>query len=377
MNGPMRRAALALFAAFLVIALDITYWQVVAADRLREDARNTRVLALSERERGQIVSADAVVLARSTLDPPGPRHYTREYPHAALYAHTVGFSSRLGDGGVEASHASLLTSGSDLTVSSIIAALLGEDLRARSVQLTLDHRLQQAAARALGERRGAVVALEPATGRVLAMVSTPGFDPNSLVGQDAESVWEGLAGDPARPLDNRAAGGPFFEQPVWEELAEAAEPDLEANPPGTALGLALRAAAIAEEGRLMAPYLVARVFDADSGLESEAAPAVHSEPFSPEEAAALAESMVQVIVSSEALGAVRGLGEYGAGENPSGGRILWFAGFIPADEPALAVAAAVEDAGGAESGGGDLAALPIGRAVLSDWLSRQAPASRP
>ena len=373
MNGPMRRAALALFAAFLVIAMDITYWQVVAADRLREDARNTRVLALSERERGQIVSADAVVLARSTLDPPGPRHYTREYPHAALYAHTVGFSSRLGDGGVEASHASLLTSGSDLTVSSIIAALLGEDLRARSVQLTLDHRLQQAAARALGERRGAVVALEPATGRVLSMVSSPGFDPNSLVGQDAESVWEELARDPARPLDNRAAGGPFFEQPVWEQ---AAEPDPAGNPPGTALGLALRAAAIAEEGRLMAPYLVARVFDADSGLESEAAPAVHSEPFSPEEAAALAESMAQVIISSEALGAVRGLGEYGAGENPSGGRILWFAGYIPADEPALEVAAAVEDAGGAEAGG-DLAALPIGRAVLSDWLSRQVPASRP
>lgn len=376
MNGPMRRAALALFAAFLVIALVITYWQVVAADRLREDARNTRVLALSERERGQIVSADAVVLARSTLDPPGPRHYTRVYPHAALYAHTVGFSSRLGDGGVEASHASLLTSGSDLTVSSIIAALLGEDLRARSVQLTLDHRLQQAAARALGERRGAVVALEPATGRVLSMVSSPGFDPNSLVGQDAESVWEGLARNPARPLDNRAAGGALLGQPVWAELAEAAEPDLEGGP-GTALELALRAAAIAEEGRLMAPYLVARVFDADSGLESEAAPAVHSEPFSPEEAAVLAESMVQVIISSDALGAVRGLGEYGVGENPSGGRILWFAGFIPADEPALAVAAAVEDAGGAEAGGGDLAALPIGRAVLSAWLDQQLPASRP
>lgn len=376
MNGPMRRSALALFAAFLVIALVITYWQVVAADRLREDARNTRVLALSERERGQIVSADAVVLARSTLDPPGPRHYTREYPHAALYAHTVGFSSRLGDGGVEASHASLLTSGSDLTVSSIIAALLGEDLRARSIQLTLDHRLQQAAARALGERRGAVVALEPGTGRVLSMVSSPAFDPNSLVGQDAERVWEELASNPARPLDNRAAGGTLLGQPVWGAPAGAAEPYLEGGP-GTALELAMRAAAIAEEGRLMAPYLVARVFGAESGLESEAAPAVQSEPFSPEEAASLAESMVQVIISSDALGAVRGLGEYGAAENPSGGRILWFAGFIPADEPALAAAAVVEDAGGAEAGGGGLAALSIGRAVLSAWLDQQVPASRP
>lgn len=369
MNGPMRRAALALFAVFLVIALDITYWQVVAADRLREDARNVRVLALSERERGQIVSADSVVLARSALDPPGPRHYAREYPHDSLYAHTVGFASRLGDGGVEASHAQLLTSGSDLTVSSIIAALLGEDLRAHSLQLTLDHRLQQASARALGGRRGAVVALDPATGRVLSLVSAPAFDPNSLVGADAEAAWEELAADPARPLDNRALGRPLLEQPSWEELASAAAPD-RGVPPDTALGLALRAAAIAEEGRLMAPYLVARVFDPDSLVESEAAPAVHSELFSAEEAAGLAQSLVQVIISNETLGAVRGLGEFGEGGTPSGGRFTWFAGFIPADEPALAVAAAVEEDAGA-------AALPVGRAVLTAWLDQQASASPP
>ncbi len=367
MNGPMRRAALALFAVFLVIALDITYWQVVAADRLREDARNVRVLALSERERGQIVSADSVVLARSALDPPGPRHYAREYPHDSLYAHTVGFASRLGDGGVEASHAQLLTSGSDLTVSSIIAALLGEDLRAHSLQLTLDHRLQQASARALGSRRGAVVALDPATGRVLALVSAPAFDPNSLVGADAEAAWEELAADPARPLDNRALGRPLLEQPPWEELAAAPDPG---GAPDTALGLALRAAAIAEEGRLMAPYLVARVFDPDSLVESEAAPAVHSELFSAEEAADLAQSLVQVIISNETLGAVRGLGEFGEGGTPSGGRFTWFAGFIPADEPALAVAAAVEEDAGA-------AALPVGRAVLTAWLDQQASASPP
>lgn len=375
MNGPMRRAALALFAAFLVIALDITYWQVVAADRLREDARNTRVLALAERERGQIVSADSVVLARSVLDPPGPRHYTRVYPYASLYAHTVGFTSRLGDGGVEASHAPLLTSGSDLTVSSIIAALLGEDLRAHSLQLTLDHRLQQAAARALGDRRGAVAALDPATGRVLALVNAPAFDPNSLVGADAEGVWEELAADPARPLDNRALGRPLLEQPAWEELAGGAAPD-RGGAPDTALGLALRAAAIAEEGRLMAPYLVARVFDPDSRLESETAPAVHSELFSAEEAASLAQSLVQVIIRNEALGAVRGLGEFGESGTPSGGRFAWFAGFIPADEPALAVAAAVEEAaGGPEAAAA--AALPIGRALLSAWLDQQASASPP
>ncbi len=375
MNGPMRRAALALFVIFLVIALDVTYWQVVAADRLREDPRNTRLLTGSARERGQIFSSDSIVLARSTPDPSDPRHYVREYPHAALYAHTVGFSSQLfGDGGVEASHAALLTSGSDLTVSSIIEALLGEDLRSHSLQLTLDHRLQTAAVRALGDRQGSVVALEPATGRVLAMVSSPAFDPNTLVGEEAEAAWEALNSDPSRPLENRAAGGSLLEGSTWVDLIASTPPDRGAAP-DTALGMAMRAAAIARGGRLMAPYLVARVFAGDSNLESEAAPTDHSEPFSPAEAASIAESMVQVIVGSGALGVVRGLGEYGVVENPAGVRVYWFAGFIPADEPAMAVAVTLEHPYGAEADDRSaLAALPISRAILAAWLDQHPPA---
>ena len=366
MNGPMRRVALALFVALLLIALDVTYWQVVAADRLREDPRNTRVLARSARERGQLISSDGIVLALSTPDQTHPRHYVREYPHASLYAHTIGVSSLLfGDTGLEATHADLLTSGSDLTVSSIIEALLGQDLRARFLQLTLNHRLQAAAAQALGGRVGGVVAIEPSTGRVLAMVSSPSFDPNALVGEQAEAAWEALEGDPSRPLDDRSGGSRLLEQ--------------EGAAPFTALEMALRAAALAHNGQLMTPYLVARVFDADSTLESETVPTVQSEAFSPEEAALVAESMVTLIIRNEVLGDVLGRGEYGTHQDPAGGRFLWFTGFVPVDEPTLAVGVVIEESDGSlDTAEGDNwnspGTIPISRAVLAAWLDQQIPA---
>ena len=272
----------------------------------------------------------------------------REYPHASLYAHTVGFSSLLfGDSGIESSYATKLTSGRDLTVSGIINALLGQDLRARSLQLTLNHRLQETAARALGDRRGAVVALEPASGQVLAMVSSPTFDPNSLIGVDTEPAWDALAEDVARPLENRATGRSLPGKPLPEDLVLPG-PDPAAGA-GTALEIALRTAAMAREGRLMRPYLVARVFDGDSNLESETVPVLHSEPISTADAAVLADRMEQLAIDSARLGEVRGAGETGVGTGPAGRRHVWFSGYVPAGEPLIVVAVVVEPVTGARS----------------------------
>ena len=368
MNGPMRRVSLGLFIAFLVLALDVTYWQTIAAEGLREDPRNSRVmLTRSGRQRGQIISADTEVLARSVPDPSDPRYYVREYPHGSLYAHTVGFSSLLfGDSGIEASYATKLTSGRDLTVSSIINALLGQDLRARSLQLTLNHRLQETAARALGDRRGAVVALEPASGQILAMASSPTFDPNSLIGVDTDPAWEALGEDVARPLENRATGRSLPGEPLPED------PVLPGPDPSTALEIALRTAAIAREGRVMTPYLVARVFDGDSNLESETVPVLHSEPISTADAAVLADRMEQLAIHSARLGEVRGAGETGGGAGPTGRRQVWFSGYVPAGEPLIVVAVVVEpmtEAGANATGASEAAS--IGRAVIAAWLDHQ------
>ncbi len=206
MNGPTRRVAAALFVIFAVLILDVTYWQVVRADDLRADPRNSReLLSRTGRERGLILSADGLVLARSVPDPANTQRFVRQYPFGDLYAHTVGYSSLLfGDDGIEDTQANLLSSGRDLTVSGLLSALMGEDVRARSVQLTMVHALQEVAAEALGNQEGAVVALDPRTGAVLASVSSPSFDPNSIVGGGAASVFTELQEDPAQPLLDRA-----------------------------------------------------------------------------------------------------------------------------------------------------------------------------
>lgn len=375
MNGPVRRVALALFVAFFLLALDITYWQIIAADRLRIHPGNPRVLiAQSGRQRGQIISSDTAVLATSVGDPSDPRYYVRDYPYGALYAHTVGFSSRLfGDSGVESSHASVLASRQDLTVSGIINRLLGEDLRPRSLQLTLNHHLQQMTQRALGSRRGAVVAIEPSSGRLLALVSSPTFDPNSLVGPGAATAWEALRADTDLPLVNRATGASLPGELLPPALLEALPPEGD-SPPVAALPLGLRAATAAGGGVLMRPHIVARVFDAASNLESETEPVLLAGPADVEAALVLQAGMDPLVVPTRSLGQLSGLGETGSGYTGSGGQAVWFAGFVPAGQPAIVVAVVIESLDpSAEPGIGSAEAASIGRAVMREWLDTQGP----
>lgn len=205
MNGPIRRLATAVFAAMSVLLLTVTWFQVIRADDLRSDPRNPRP-ALSERgkERGLIVTADGTVVARSVQDPQ-QRDFMREYPLGEVFAHTVGYNSFLvGDSGLEGAYSDELRSRRDLTISDLIAAILGRDLRPKSIEITIAPRLQEVAFAALGDNRGAVVAVDPSTGAILASVSKPSFDPELLVGDDAAAQWERLLIDEADPLIDRA-----------------------------------------------------------------------------------------------------------------------------------------------------------------------------
>jgi peptidoglycan glycosyltransferase len=117
----------------------------------------------------------------------------------------VGYSSLLfGQQGLELAYSDELRSRRDLTISDLISVILGRDLRPLNLQLTIDADLQLLAYQALGGQRGAVVALNPATGAVLAMVSTPSYDPGLLLGTDAAAQWQALLDDPNRPLADRA-----------------------------------------------------------------------------------------------------------------------------------------------------------------------------
>lgn len=224
MNGPIRKVAIALFIAFALLVIDVTYIQAIAGPGLRDDPRNPRVqIGIAGKERGLIVDSSGVRLAQSDPLAADPKRFVRVYPEGELFAHSVGYSSALfGDWGVESSRAVDLRSKRDLTLSDLLDALMGRDLQARSLELTLAADLQTLATEALGGQRGAVVALDPTTGAVLAFVSTPSFDPNSIVGNDAAERWEELRTDPSEPLKDRASRESYAPGSTFKVITAAA-----------------------------------------------------------------------------------------------------------------------------------------------------------
>jgi peptidoglycan glycosyltransferase len=203
-NTPIRRLAFVLLAVLGLIVLDLTYLQVIAGPRYRDDLRNPRLAASrSSTERGPIVSREGIILAESTAEPGSVQTFVRSYPEGPLYGHAVGYTSLLfGNAGLESAFGRDLSSDSDLTMSGIINALLGREQGAQGIRLTLAHAVQQSAQSALEGQIGAVVAIEPATGEVLALYSAPSFDPTLLLG-DSPAAGDALAADPSTPLRDR------------------------------------------------------------------------------------------------------------------------------------------------------------------------------
>lgn len=235
MNGPIRRVSVGILVAMCMLLAGVTWYQVVQADQLRADPRNARP-ALTERakERGLIVASDGTVLARSVEDPDDPRSFLRQYPEGEAFAHTVGYSSfLLGNSGLESAYNSELRSRRDLTISNLVAAILGADRRPRSVEVTADPDLQRAAWDLLGDNRGAVVALDPRTGAVLAAVSKPSFDPELLLGDDAASEWENLISDESGPTRDRATRELYAPGSTFKTVVAAAALDTGTAGPGT------------------------------------------------------------------------------------------------------------------------------------------------
>ncbi len=234
MNGPIRRLAIGVLGLMGALLFAVTWFQVVRADDLKNDPRNPRP-ALTEKgkERGLIVAADGTVLARSVEDIEN-REFIREYPEGPVFAHTVGYASFIvGDSGLEAAYSTELRSRRDLTISDMVAAILGRDLRPKSLEITIDATLQRTAFEALGSNRGAVVALDPRTGAVLASVSTPSFDPELLLGNEAALAWEELLADPGQPLSDRGTREIYAPGSTFKTVVAAAGIDTGQVEPGT------------------------------------------------------------------------------------------------------------------------------------------------
>lgn len=486
MNAPVRRIVWTLLAGFVVLILATTWIQAVAGPGYRDDPRNPRLSASRVgRERGAIITDDGVVAGRSDPSPVDSQTFARVYPTVDRYAHTVGYVSVLfGSRGLERVREHDLVSHRDSTISGVLNAILGGDPRPRGLRLTFDDELQQAAEDALDGSRGSIIALDPTTGAVLASVSTPGFDPNSLVGSDAGPAGQALEDNPDLPFLHRTIATTYPPGSTFKVITTAAAletgvagpatefPDPEAlDLPGTsatihnyddgvcvdghsvtlaeafihscnttfaALGMqvggdaltataeafgfnqeipydlpvlassmpdaadysddpaaiaqnalgqrdvratpiqmALVAAAVANEGNIMIPYVVGDVFTHDGKIESATEPTLWRRAISPAGAAVLSDLMEQAVLSgtghNAAVPGIRVAGKTGTAEVTGAAPHVWFIGFAPVDpepgERQIALAIVLEDGGPAgETASGGSVAAPIAAKLFETYL---------
>lgn len=231
MNSSLRRVSVTIMGLIVLLLLNATITQVFKADGLRADPRNQRVL-LDEysRQRGQI-TAGGQLLAYS-VSTSGHYRFLRVYPNPLVYAPITGFYSlRYSSNGLERAEDSILN-GSDqrLFGRRLADFFTGRDPRGGNVDTTIVPRVQQAAWDAMqqgctGPCKGSVVALEPSTGKILAMVSSPSYDPNQLASHDNAQQgqsWEQLRDDTNSPLTNRAIAETYPPGSTFKVITTAA-----------------------------------------------------------------------------------------------------------------------------------------------------------
>ena len=230
MNAPIVRLYGFFAVLFGVLVFATSWWSVFGAQDLRDNAANRRPLLAEERiKRGTIRSADGKVLARSVaID---KERYARRYPTDEMFAHAIGYSfTKLGRSGLEEFRNDPLT-GRRTELIGAVDSLLGERGVGDSIRTTLDSKAQQAAIDGLKGRKGAVVALEPSSGKVLVMVSTPSYDPNGL---DEGDTFKELSSDEANsPIVNRATQSGYPPGSTMKTVTAAAAIDSGKYEPGS------------------------------------------------------------------------------------------------------------------------------------------------
>ena len=481
MNKTIRHISALTLVMFLSLFAATTWIQFVKAPELNADSRNVRTLYREfGTNRGPIlVEGKEIVHSVPSND---SFKYDRVYTNGPLYAPVTGFYSVVyGRTGIELAANEYLNGSSDSLWWSRLENLInGSDPQGSSVSLTLSAAAQEAAYAALGNQRGAAVALDVKTGAVLALVSTPSFDPTLLAGHKTAEVqanYQALLGADDSPMDNRAIAGKTYPPgstfkiiTAAAALADGLEPDSQVQAPRTftlpqtntelrnfggvvctnketmslsdafriscntafgilgddlgqdklrkqaqafgfdesfniplkvtasqfpadlnapntvlsALGqfevkatpmqMAMVSAAVANNGTLMAPYLIQKVQAPNLSTVFEASPQVFAKPVTPKIADQLSDMMVQVVESGTGTAAqIKGIkvaGKTGTAQTTAtAAPHAWFTGFAPADDPQIAVAVIVENGGdvGSEATGGAVAA-PIARAVMEAVL---------
>jgi peptidoglycan glycosyltransferase len=483
MNEPIRRLSVLTLILFLALMGAASYIQVLEADSLNADPRNVRTIYREYGNfRGPIIVDGEAIVYSTPVDT--PFNYQRTYTNGPLYAPVTGYYSTVfGRSGLEQTENALLNGTADALFWSRLGDLFaGEEQEGAAVELTIRSAVQEAAAEALGSQRGSVVALDPRTGEILAMVTSPSYDPAALASHNTSEVntnYQTLLADPDKPLINRAIAGDTYPPGSVFKLVVAAAAlesgyaaDTEVFAPreltlpqtsntirnyggaactssgdttsledalrtscntafadigmslswgvverkaiefgwtdqidvplaaagsqlptdpdqpqtamsalgqydvrATPLQLAMMAAAIANDGELMSPYLVKAVRAPDLSVLEKAEPSTYSNPMTAGQANELTDMMITVVEDgtgrSARIDGVSVAGKTGTAETGVGGPPhAHFVAFAPADNPVIAVAVIIENGGdlGSEATGGRIAA-PVARAVIEAALA--------
>jgi peptidoglycan glycosyltransferase len=234
-NRQIRIAGIGIIVLFLMLFAQLNYVQVVRASGLNHNHLNTRLaLAKFTTKRGDIVSSDAVILAHSQPTSDSLK-WLRTYPTGDLFGQITGyFSFTYGEEGAERTFdASLTGANAPFQLPKSLKDLTIKQDRSQTVTLTLSAKLQQLAKTQLGTRKGAVVALDPTNGAILALWSNPSYDPGPLAVHDQNQVrsyWQAENANPDKPLLAASFRQRFFPGSTFKVITSAAvydkRPDL-------------------------------------------------------------------------------------------------------------------------------------------------------
>ncbi|WP_372408601.1 peptidoglycan D,D-transpeptidase FtsI family protein [Streptomyces luteireticuli] len=206
MNKPVRR--IAIFCGLLILALMArdNWLQFVQADELKNNKHNTRVqIARYSQPRGNIIVDGKAITDSKEVNGINYK-YKRSYINGPMWAPVTGWSSQAFDGGLlEKVEDKILTGDDDrLFFNRTIDMITGKGKKGGDVITTLNAKAQEAAFKGLGDKKGAVAALDPRTGKILALASTPSYDPSTIAGANDGDAWKKLNDDKNKPMLNRA-----------------------------------------------------------------------------------------------------------------------------------------------------------------------------
>jgi peptidoglycan glycosyltransferase len=243
MNATIRRTALALGVLILALMVNANVIAIIQNDELRaRDGNRRQIIDEYDQQRGSILVGRRAVARSISTDE--RLRYLRVYSDGPMYAPVTGYYSVYGATGIEKSEDELLTGEDDrLFVDRLTTLFSGQQQQGGNVVLTLDAEAQRAAFEGLDGQEGAVAAIDPRTGAVLALASSPSFDPNLLASHDPAEVsdnYERLRKDPGDPLLNRSIQqvyppGSLFKVVVSAAALSSGEYDPDSEIPGPAV----------------------------------------------------------------------------------------------------------------------------------------------